>query len=246
MKNKLVCASCNQPIKDENDAVHALGNTYHPHHFTCYKCNKVISDRFQPDDDGHPYCPECTAKYLKIKLYCALCKKELQGKGMRIGDQLYHPQCFKCAKCQKVITEKFQIVDGKPYCEQCFVQEVSGKCYICGKMVTDEIIKSVGHFFHVECFKCAFCKKSLIDTPFKQHEGKMVCELCFRQNFGPKCKGCGKAITTSAVLQAIGSSWHVDCFKCIKCGTKIADDCRFSEENGMPVCNKCAPLPSNK
>lgn len=50
------CESCSATIV--GTAIEALGKTYHPHHFTCYKCKKVLEGNYFRSDD-QPVCKEC-------------------------------------------------------------------------------------------------------------------------------------------------------------------------------------------
>lgn len=235
-KEVLICPTCKKEIV--GNAIRALGNAYHPDHFVCFKCKKKIESKFQVDEQNNPHCEACTEKFLVKKTLCAACNKPIEGKGFKVGEKFYHPECFKCSKCKKIIKDKYNVIDDHPFCEECYISVVSGNCFVCKKLVKDDIIKAGGHVFHEKCFICSLCKKKLTENPFTEHEGKMLCETCFMNNFAPKCKGCKKGIKDGPVIEALGGSWHVDCFKCSKCGTKINDD--FVIENDKPVCKKCS------
>lgn len=38
---------------------------------------------------------------------------------LKVGDAEYHPQCFRCTRCQEPIT-RFAKLDNKPYCGSCY------------------------------------------------------------------------------------------------------------------------------
>lgn len=52
-------------------------------------------------------------------------------------EKLWHPECFHCGKCTKVLTppEKFFELNGKPYCEADYNEMVYPKCYVCTKTI---------------------------------------------------------------------------------------------------------------
>ncbi|KAL5528670.1 RGA2 [Sanghuangporus sanghuang] len=57
------------------------------------------------------------------------------------------------------------------------------------------------------------------------------------------CAGCSKSVSsdTGGVVVAFGNSlWHVDCFKCAKCGNQVnADTNLLLLSDGSPVCANC-------
>ena len=67
---------------------------------------------------------------------------------------------------------------------------------------------------HATCFTCWSCgARFTAETGFHDLKGNPHCEKCYVDAACPKCKGCEKAITDKSV-NAMGGSWHVDCFVC--------------------------------
>jgi len=54
----------------------------------------------------------------------------------------------------------------------------------------------------------------------------------------PECSACNLRITSSFV-NACSKSWHLNCFICKRCGTKLAST-KYYEEQNKPYCEKCA------
>lgn len=57
------------------------------------------------------------------------------------------------------------------------------------------------------------------------------------------CPGCNKILITEnggMVIEALGSKFHADCFKCSKCRSVIKGN--FGEYNGSVVCKSCMTL----
>ncbi|KAG0093254.1 Cysteine and glycine-rich protein 1 [Podila epicladia] len=52
---------------------------------------------------------------------CFQCHRIIGNKSIRLGGMNYHPDCFKCTHCHKVLqsTSRFFEVDGRVECEQC-------------------------------------------------------------------------------------------------------------------------------
>jgi len=64
LKRGSLCSRCNKPIVGR--CISASGKKYHPDHFTCVKCNKLlatgnINDEYK-DINGHPFCGSCASK----------------------------------------------------------------------------------------------------------------------------------------------------------------------------------------
>jgi hypothetical protein len=53
----------------------------------------------------------------------------------------------------------------------------------------------------------------------------------------PSCAGCGRAITGDYV-EAMGRSWHPECFVCSACGQPIGAR-EYFENEGKPYCSSC-------
>jgi len=64
LKRGSLCTRCNKPIVGR--CISASGKKYHPDHFTCVKCNKLIATG-NPDDEykevnGNPFCGSCASR----------------------------------------------------------------------------------------------------------------------------------------------------------------------------------------
>mmetsp|Transcript_22499 Transcript_22499/g.89073 ORF Transcript_22499/g.89073 Transcript_22499/m.89073 type:complete len:247 (+) Transcript_22499:30-770(+) len=57
------------------------------------------------------------------------------------------------------------------------------------------------------------------------------------ERLAPNCKACGLSITAGFV-NAVGTSWHIKCFTCKKCGKNIANAKYFEHEN-KAYCDRC-------
>jgi len=52
-----------------------------------------------------------------------------------------------------------------------------------------------------------------------------------------KCPVCTQFITSGAV-NALGKSWHTNCFNCRKCGVKLST-AKYYEHSDQPYCERC-------
>ncbi|KAJ3126190.1 hypothetical protein HK098_007822 [Nowakowskiella sp. JEL0407] len=97
------------------------------------------------------------------------------------NDTQYHFQCFKCEKCQQVVSLEFGdeipvIVSqsGKPLCHGC-----AANCKKCGgKIIDDAVSVSDAETYHLRCFTCAKCERVIDDLMFASIDERIVCLLC--------------------------------------------------------------------
>eukprot|EP00052_Salpingoeca_macrocollata_P003014 m.33692 g.33692 ORF g.33692 m.33692 type:complete len:287 (+) comp12933_c0_seq1:68-928(+) len=114
--------------------------------------------------------------------------------------------------------------------------EVGNSCYICRESITGQVVSAVGKDYHVACFCCVECKKSLGTSPFHEHDGNVYCPADFAKLFAVKCAHCDQVIEDSA-LSALGKNWHTDHFVCNTCNQPFVDGI-FFEKDGKPYCQK--------
>jgi len=130
------------------------------------------------------------------------------------------------------------------------------KCFRCEKGIkTDDFMESGEYLYHEECFICYKCDK-LIDGPFKNTEGVLICKPCTiikppQKQESPKiqtlpnlqptqpkgfiCGGCNEEILPGRVkLKAIEKYYHSECFKCQKCQNEFENK-KFFNLDGVPV-----------
>ena len=110
------CAGCGKPLVG---AAISLGNgkNYHPECFVCCECGKGIRGQYMMVD-GKFVCGSCFEE--KHRETCAACGKPVDGQYVGVGDKNYHPECFKCSKCNKQITGRFRYGrDGSLLCPSC-------------------------------------------------------------------------------------------------------------------------------
>lgn len=76
-----------------------------------------------------------------------------------------------------------------------------------------KIIVALEKTWHQEHFTCSDCNVQLTGLSFFEKESLAYCQNCHMQKFAPKCKGCNKPITDTAIM-ALGEKWHQNCFQC--------------------------------
>ncbi|UMM18265.1 hypothetical protein L5515_014410 [Caenorhabditis briggsae] len=162
---------------------------------------------------------------------CVGCGKEITGDqpGCNAMNQIFHVDCFKCGQCSKTLAgASFYNIDDKPTCESCYQNSLE-KCTACSRPISDKLLRACGGVYHVNCFVCYSCKKSLDGIPFTLDKDNNVhCVPCFHDKFAPRCAMCSKPIVPqdgekeSVRVVAMDKSFHVDCYKCEDCGMQLS------------------------
>jgi hypothetical protein len=90
------------------------GDSYfHKECFVCSVCEKTLVGAYTKGPDGKLFCPDCVPKRV-----CEVCKGAIGTSAARVGDKLYHPECFKCSDCSTALTD-FYTVGDKVLCKPC-------------------------------------------------------------------------------------------------------------------------------
>jgi len=131
-----------------------------------------------------------------LKPLCHACGKEATHY-LVVLDKIFHPCCFKCNGCHKVIDpgESFAMKDEGPLCQKCHSNLYGLKCSVCHECIPygeNGVISYVKHPFftcekmcpcHTLRKKCISCNRfepvdhSFIDL---DHCDRSVCHSCFR------------------------------------------------------------------
>ena len=101
-----------------------------------------------------------------------------------------------------------------------------GKCYKCSKEIFDrnDACLAIGNLYHLTCFTCVSCGRTLRGKPFYNINNQYYCEEDYSfsgylQNT-EKCTICNQSIVDQ-ILQACGKSYHPGCFRCSVCNISL-------------------------
>jgi len=84
----------------------------------CTTCNMDLAKEQTLTVNGKPYCYGCSVAAKADK--CSGCGKPILSGGMvKANAKKFHPDCLKCEKCSRVLTEGFRTRNGKMLCLQC-------------------------------------------------------------------------------------------------------------------------------
>ncbi|KAI4113418.1 MAG: hypothetical protein LQ338_008178 [Usnochroma carphineum] len=117
--NKGKCRGCGELIKGKSvsSADGRLTGRYHRNCFVCKTCREP----FQTADfyvlDNHPF---CARHYHELNgSLCKACDRGIEGQYLETeSKQKFHPYCFTCQDCHKILRDDYFEINGKTYCEQ--------------------------------------------------------------------------------------------------------------------------------
>jgi len=218
------CAGCNGPITT-SDWVQALNKNWHPDHFTCKWCNLILGKDYYVSSDG---------KYAECK-------------------SCYYKHDMKCARCGKMVGDKFMTEDGEDGYQRKFHPECySHKCNKCMKAILADCSVGYGKYYHPNCFTCVRCNKAL-QSNFVDNRGEPYCFECGvpKELIGKACNTCKNNIDPfkDTVVICDDRIWHNPCFACTKCNkllSQVATDLGNGRKiscvetgDGKIVCDPC-------
>ncbi|CAE7540658.1 Mlp84B [Symbiodinium necroappetens] len=196
------CPACSKSVYAAEE-VKALDHSWHPLCFCCKACGKSLRGGNYKDHDGNPY---CEADYHKL----------FGPKGIGFGSTLCDTGIAteKPSENDEEDVEPVSIRDRLAAFEKKAVpaavargatssarfQSSAPKCPACSKSVyAAEEIKGLGRSWHVLCFCCKACGKSLRGGQYKDHDGHPYCDADYRKLFGPKGLGFGTTLGDTGV-----------------------------------------------
>jgi len=119
------CAKCQKQI--DGAVFEAMDQKFHLECFTCTAGNHVIGEASTFHvHENKVYCPQHFEELFLQK--CKECNKVITGQFIKILDDHFHPECWKCSKCKKNITAETCGQDGgRFYCKACHADIVGKK-----------------------------------------------------------------------------------------------------------------------
>jgi len=224
----------------------------------CARCGKMVGDKFMTEDgeDGfqRKFHPECYSHK------CQKCMKAIMSDCAVGYGKYYHPGCFTCVRCNKMLSTNFVDNRGEPYCFECGVpKELQGKsCNVCSLAIDpfkDTVVICDDRIWHNPCFACTKCNKllsqvanesgngrkiSCVETP----EGKIICDPCFYGDSpSPGSQGNNVCDYCQQVLRGRFLTWnskklHPECHKCSFCDNQLTG--QFYVTDGKKICSNCS------
>ncbi|XP_010784322.1 LIM domain transcription factor LMO4.1-like isoform X1 [Notothenia coriiceps] len=120
-------------------------------------------------------------------------------------------------------------------------------CAGCGGKIADRfLLFSMERYWHTRCLKCSCCQAQLgdIGTSCYSKGGMILCRSDYIRLFGHSgaCSACGQSIPANEmVMRAQGNAYHLKCFSCATCRTRLMPGNHFHYINGTIFCEHDRP-----
>jgi hypothetical protein len=170
------CGGCGEEITDI--VLRAFGMTWHPYHLSCNTCGNDFSDgsKVFEGEDNFAYCGNCFER--AFSTICAGCDQVIDGELVNAINLTFHPNCFVCKTCKAPLSDSFfPVGDGTAYCEKHYYDAQGLLCRECEKpILVGKCVQFSQWKYHIEHFKCSFCKKPLAGLKFQAYREKPFCQ----------------------------------------------------------------------
>ncbi|XP_053197295.1 actin-binding LIM protein 1-like isoform X2 [Scomber japonicus] len=196
----------------------------------------------QTQDECHP-CPPAGKRLIQ----CFRCGEPCKGEVLRVQTSHFHIKCFTCKVCGCDLGQSgFFMRNGDYLCPVDFQRLHGTLCNNCGEFVEGEVVTVLGKTYHPACFVCTICKQPFPAGDCVTFSGKdCLCQRCIRPlsptptndiSCSNCCNGCGREIKNGQALLALGSQWHLGCFKCKACRRMLSGE--YISKDGVPYCER--------
>ncbi|KAI9007285.1 hypothetical protein BC832DRAFT_554878 [Gaertneriomyces semiglobifer] len=114
----LMCGVCGDSITGEY--VEIAGRKYHIDCKRCDRCRETLANKAYFIIEDEIFCQA----HIHDELTCSACDKVIAGgtgQVVRVAGRSYHPGCFKCAGCDRMLWQGFYQIKGVPKCHECYL-----------------------------------------------------------------------------------------------------------------------------
>jgi len=223
------CLTCGEYV--EGRVVTALGQSYHPHCFTCDRCKGEIGSGtvVTYNDRQEILCQKCTDIALNEPNDEGILQQRTSVGNSRSMDRETtvaregfskagsYPTTHDIPSTKEDLFDFSKVPDIDP-----LTRSRMGKCAGCGEPIRScQSLLALEHHWHLFCFTCAHCGK-LLTSEYMSRGEKPYCEPCYHQLYGAMCNLCGNYIT-GKVLEAGEKRFHPGCASCCKCSLTFGE-----------------------
>ncbi len=223
-----------QPLKRGDNVLQAMGYNWKVESFLCTHTRMPIAFEHFFIHDGLPYSEEA---YLELFRVCPGCSDPVlvdDTSAVSACGHIWHSDHFNCSNPECIEPElagrKFYTRDRGngmgllPYCENCYVNLFCPICPGCSGHIlpTEDAVSGCGTEWHADHFRCAATGEVLRGEYYVQDDLPYT-KRAFFDRFGKTCAICCERITGD-IIEALGQSWHPECFICTSSGLQIQPD----------------------
>ena len=259
-KSCFSCEECHKIIKP-NENQFFLSDDQFPicssHQKICYFCNNQIIRRNEllqfPSFYSHRNCFKCQLEgceralnpnsfievfgnyYCTTHPHCSKCKEVIKNNDLYHNENgQFHNWCYTCDNCNTQLNDSSAFYDNQILCFNC---HPSPKCDMCKQIICEGHIAILNRHYHDQCFKCASCFTpfaTVYESVHLSDDGKPLCQNCINVL---RCFKCHNPIQNQ-IIEALGNSYHPECFSCAKCNKQLLKSFGLSKTNEI-FCTEC-------
>ena len=83
--------------------------------------------------------------------------KSVGQSGTAVGQKTWHRLCFRCCKCNIVISDEFFFKDNLQHCLRCYKKYCDVTCLTCNQLIVGTMITAGNKRYHPHCAFCSVC-----------------------------------------------------------------------------------------
>jgi hypothetical protein len=177
---------------------------------------------------------------------CHICGRPLESEVVRALGSLFHPQCFRCSRCDSQLRgDTFALgPNDKPLCRACrdIVQRAGRPtCAACGQLIEDDTaVVAADLRFHCNCFRCAGECGRPLEGEYLRRDNRFFCREDYTRLFAMRCAVCSEPITDRFLELAPDRRYHPSCLRCGLCSRELAGSSFFKDsDTGQWRCPSC-------
>lgn len=131
---------------------------------------------------------------------CDQCKKPMTQPPLLFRGLKYHATHFHCCQCLGKLDHRAKEFGGELYCSLDYAKLMSKSCNACRMPIVGLTITAMGKIYHPEHFVCFKCELPFNGSPHFENEGKIYCEVHYKEVTGALCKYCCRGIRGKGLI----------------------------------------------
>ena len=173
------CQGCKEGISPSVSYLQHNNRCWHAECFKCNICRAWLVDGQFNEMASSIMCNSCFVEKMSPK--CDVCNQPIAEKGIKFSLKSYHIDCFVCSGCKVPLVGqngKVKEKNREPFCQTCIAKTYQ-KCFKCRGSITTRHTIYNGRPFHLECFQCNKCGRSIGNGEFFETSLKeIMCSRC--------------------------------------------------------------------
>eukprot|EP00808_Paulinella_micropora_P023309 g34100.t1 len=224
------CRGCDQPLSDDVQVTKLLvdGETwlFHLEHFVCFACKTSLAKRTHVAEQRRLF---CEADYFRLfGQICVGCGQSIHLESLEVQGATYHPDCFTCFGCSKVLSDAAESAYSMVTCSNQRLQALAGRL---GKRLPTHAEQG---------------KERKQDNKEAEAEAP-ICRECYIRDIQLiRCHGCREEVQAGKMtMDELGRPFHAKCLCCavegcnrLK-GLKLLEGKRYCTVHFKEKTNRC-------